>query len=66
MSGSVSGQFSMSLGILLVAQKEQHICCGKEFTNEMNIDEVSELQNSINHVEKLMDEAPDKNIHKEK
>jgi len=59
-------EFTKDTGKLLKNLRRYVQNAKKEFTNEMNIDEVSELQNSINHVEKLMDEAPDKNIHKEK
>ena len=59
-------EFTKDTGKLLKNLRRYVQNAKKEFTNEMNIDEVSELQNSINNVEKLKDEAPDKNIHKEK
>jgi len=59
-------KFTKDTGRLLKNLRSYIQNAKKEFTNEMNIDEVSELQNSINHVEKLMDEAPDKDIRKEK
>jgi|TARA_B100000965_G_scaffold214076_1_gene178922 twin arginine-targeting protein translocase TatB len=34
----------------------------KEMAKELNVEEISELQDSINHVDKLMEEAPDKNL----
>ena len=38
----------------------------KELAKEFKIEEVNELNNSINHVEKLMQNAPDKKITEEK
>ena len=38
----------------------------KELAKEFKIEEVNELNNSINHVEKLMQNAPDKKIIEEK
>ena len=38
----------------------------KELAKEFKIEEVNELNNSINHVEKLMRNAPDKKITEEK
>ena len=32
----------------------------KELAKELKIEEIDELQNSINHVDKLMQDAPDK------
>ena len=34
----------------------------KEMAKELNVEEINELQDSINHVDKLMEEAPDKNL----
>ena len=38
----------------------------KELEKEFKIEEINELNNSINHVEKLMQNAPDKKITEEK
>ena len=38
----------------------------KELAKEFKIEEVNELNNSINHVEKLMQNAPDKKITEER
>jgi sec-independent protein translocase protein TatB len=38
----------------------------KELAKEFKIEEVNELNNSINHVEKLMQNAPDKKITEKK
>lgn len=36
----------------------------KEIEKELSVKEVNELQNSINQVEKLMEQAPDKDVSK--
>ena len=38
----------------------------KELAKEFKIEEVNELNNSINHIDKLMQNAPDKKITEEK
>ena len=38
----------------------------KELAKEVKIEEVNELNNSINHIDKLMQNAPDKKITEEK
>ena len=38
----------------------------KEIAEELNVEKINKLQDSFNHIDKLMEEAPDKNLSKKK
>ena len=59
-------KFAKDAGKFLARLRNFIINAKKELAKEFKIEEVNELNNSINHVEKLMQNAPDKKITEEK
>ena len=55
-------KFAKDAGKLLKSLRNYVKKTKKEIAKELNVEEISELQDSINHVDKLMEEAPDKNL----
>ena len=52
-----TGKFLASLRKFIYSAKQ-------ELVNELKIDEINELQDSISHVDKLMRDAPDRKVSK--
>ena len=59
-------KFAKDAGKFLASLRNFISNAKKELAKEFKIEEVNELNNSINHVEKLMQNAPDKKITEEK
>ena len=55
-------KFAKDAGKFLGGLRKFAYSAKKEIIREFKIKEVNELQESINHVDKLMNEAPDKNL----
>ena len=59
-------KFAKDTGKLLNGLRNYIQSTKKEIAEELNVEEINKLQNSFNHIDKLMEEAPDKNLSKKK